>query len=288
MLFVATLLGLALQAFTATGFPWRSAVFWGHYLCVFQGRAWFVRQSASIQAILLFLPIMLVVVIGELFFAKPLWGLGILAFYLLCFALCCDGYRYIDILGHFANPERAAPQALYEAYFGMSGAPSVLEHEPCLRSAILTESLLHLILYLFTPLFWFVWLGPLAGLVIALALAIVPRADSFTDLSQRLSHILHWAVWLPARLFSLALFFIQRVPHATVREWWSLVRSPKQDVSALVRVTIKLSMLDARISAAGAEEGRAWDGVMFADAKRLCHRAVLFWLGAFAVCALLF
>lgn len=306
MLFVATLMGLALQAFTEIGFPWRSAVIWGHYLSIFKATSWFAKRPVSMQAFLLFIPVIVVFILAWPVFAKLFWGLGVLLFYVLCFSLCCDGYRYIEYLGQFANPDftrahtveegassgetspdsmgDASPSALFEVCFGKPAPEGLV----ALRSAVLSECFVHLNLYLFVPLFWFLWFGPLAALVVALSLAIAQKPEQFGELSQRLSRILHWVSWVPARLFSLALFLIQRAPHTTLREWWSLVKCPKQEISALMLVTIKLSMLDSRPFNAQTQMDAVWDSAAFVDAQRLCQRAVTLWVGAFAVCALVF
>jgi membrane protein required for beta-lactamase induction len=296
MLFIATLLGLALQAFTNNGFTWHSPSFWAGYLRPFQGWAWFLARSLWIQCVLLFAPLIVLVWVTWPFFQGLLWGFGALLFYVICFGLCCDGYRFIDSLGRFADPafgslgvqvsaddegtkQLVTPVRLYQQLYGKAAPGTAV----ALRDAILVDALTHLVLYLFTPLFWFVCLGPLAGLVVALSLAIATSTDSGSILRARLSTWLHWVSWLPARLFSLSMFFIQRGTDTTLRQWWSLVKLLAQEVPDAMRVTAQLSILDAFPVERGVVTEQRWPSALFGEAQALCQRVVMLWLGVIAL-----
>jgi membrane protein required for beta-lactamase induction len=305
MVYIAILMGLAIQAFTQGGFPWQSASVWAYYLRPFQGWQWFGQQPLALQVVLILMPVALAYLSAWLLLAGLFWGLGALALLVITFGLCCDGYRYIDYMGRFADPSLSGVSgagqaaALYE-HLLQRAAPT---DESRLRDTVLCDCITFLILTLFTPLFWFVCLGPFVGLGLALTLAIATQSQFPKSLEHRFSTLLHWASWLPARVFSLTFFCIQSDGSSTVRQWWSLVKRSDQPLPRLVEVSVELSLVRVRgiiVSRVPSLAGQpstsdaqslvaveAWPSADFADAQGGCQRAVLVWLAGIALFSLL-
>lgn len=212
MKIIALLLALFVNSMMPPG-GWRSASGFNRYAAWLQQRLMpFGLWDRALGTVILLLPLMMPVLVLQFLFANVLFGLIwiVLSVLALCFAF--GGGETIEAeLAHFLTAWRqgdgeAARSGLMVLQGGQSAEELAFEALP---EAAAGAIVLRARTRLFSPVFWFMILGPLGA--VGYRLVVLARAfgESYDNTGPRFcfcsERLLFWLDWLPNRLLVLAL-----------------------------------------------------------------------------------
>ncbi|MEJ2755650.1 MAG: hypothetical protein P8104_07415, partial [Gammaproteobacteria bacterium] len=138
---------------------------------------------------------------------------------------------------------------------------------------------------------WFVCLGPLAAVLIAIALAVLSADTVSQGLVRRVSSAMHWVAWVPTRLFSLTLFLVLREDKTPIRQWWVTVKLAEQGVPEVMLATLRLVWSQRAQPHDLRQPGSAavvWPCEDFTSMHAALKKVLLLWLGGVALLSILF
>ena len=277
---IALLIALFVNSLMPPG-GWRSASGFNRYAAWLQQRLMPMGLwDQPLGAAILLLPLLLPVLALQLIFSDALFGLVWIGLSILALCFAFGGGETIETeLAHFLMAWRQGEEAAARAGLTVlqGGSPLADDTEfAALPEAAASAMVLRARTRLFSPVFWFMVLGPIGA--VGYRFVVLARAfgDGYDNTGPRfctcLEGLLGWLDWLPNRLLVLALALAGHFSWAWSR--WETADSDGEDVRL--------------VNAAFGAVGRSQDSLeAVEDTHALLRRALYVWV-AFAAALVLF
>ncbi len=221
-------------------------------------------------------PELLVGLLGHLL-RGHLWGMASFALNFVLVLVILGPHTEARMLPENEDSPEPAPESTQQ----LTLLPAREGHESYFRAQLLVIGRRHL-RYRMSPLFWWVLLGPLGMLLVAL-LVFARRCDPEQPWVDELDRMLFWVEWLPGRclMVSIAMLGDFMASLETLKATWRTLHPSDTLLPALIEQSLRWSPLQD-----GDAPGSAVWQARLQALQALFHRCRTFWVVVLAMLTL--